>query len=115
MKELVRTNDAVIISFVEALMRDAGIAYFVADQNMSVLDGSLGILPRRIMVDADEIEQGAQHPCRRRYRQRDQERLSAATRCRPAAKPAATVDAFHRGISGWCSRRAPAIAPAWTR
>ena len=56
MKELVRTNDAVLISFVEALMRDAGIACLVADQNMSVLDGSLGILPRRIMVDADEIE-----------------------------------------------------------
>jgi hypothetical protein len=56
MKELVRTNDAVLISFVEALMRDAGIDYLVADQNMSVLDGSLGILPRRIMVDADEIE-----------------------------------------------------------
>jgi hypothetical protein len=55
MKELIRTNDAVLISFVEALMRDAGIGYFVADQNMSVLDGSLGILPRRIMVDADEI------------------------------------------------------------
>jgi hypothetical protein len=56
MKELVRTNDAVLISFVEALMRDAGIGYLVADQNMSVLDGSLGILPRRIMVDADAIE-----------------------------------------------------------
>jgi hypothetical protein len=55
MKELIRTNDAVIISFVEVLMRDAGIGYFVADQNMSVLDGSIGILPRRIMVDADEI------------------------------------------------------------
>ena len=56
MKELISTNDAVIISFVEALMRDAGIADFVADQNMSVLDGSIGILPRRIMVDADEID-----------------------------------------------------------
>jgi hypothetical protein len=56
MQELVRTNDAVVISFVEALMRDAGIAYLVADQNMSVLDGSLGILPRRILVDEDQIE-----------------------------------------------------------
>ena len=56
MKELVRTNDAVLISFVEALMRDAGIAFIVADQNMSVLDGSLGILPRRILVDEDELE-----------------------------------------------------------
>jgi hypothetical protein len=56
MKELVRTNDAVIISFIEALMRDAGIAFIVADQNMSVLDGSIGILPRRILVDEDELE-----------------------------------------------------------
>jgi hypothetical protein len=55
MKELVRTNDPVLISFIEALLRDADIAFLVADQNMSVLDGSLGILPRRIMVDEDEI------------------------------------------------------------
>ena len=57
MIEIVRTNDAVIISFVEALLRDAGIGCLVADQNMSVLDGSIGILPRRILVgdeDADE-------------------------------------------------------------
>jgi hypothetical protein len=57
MIELVRTNDVVIISFVEALMRDAGIGCFVADQNMSVMDGSLGILPRRIMIDADRADE----------------------------------------------------------
>jgi len=51
MIELIRTNDAVVISFVESLMRDAGIGFFVADQNMSVVEGSLGILPRRIMVE----------------------------------------------------------------
>ena len=56
MKELIRTNDAVIISFVESLLRDAGIGCFVADQNMSVLDGSIGILPRRVMVVDDEVE-----------------------------------------------------------
>ena len=56
MKELVRTNDPVIISFIEALMRDAGIGFMVADQNMSVLDGSIGILPRRVMVDADKAD-----------------------------------------------------------
>lgn len=57
MKELIRTNDAVVISFVESLLRDAGIECLVADQNMSVLDGSIGILPRRLLVvddDADE-------------------------------------------------------------
>ena len=57
MIELIRTNDPVVISFVESLMRDAGIGFFVADQNMSVVEGSLGILPRRIMVEKErEIE-----------------------------------------------------------
>ena len=56
MIELIRTNDAVVISFVEALMRDAGIACLVADQNMSVLDGSIGILPRRILVPQDDAD-----------------------------------------------------------
>jgi hypothetical protein len=56
MKELIRTNDAVIISFVESLLKDAGIGCFVADQNMSVLDGSIGILPRRVLVVDDEVD-----------------------------------------------------------
>jgi hypothetical protein len=56
MIELVRTNDAVIISFVESLMRDAGIACFVADQNMSVMEGSLGFLPRRLLVTDDDAD-----------------------------------------------------------
>lgn len=57
MQELIRTNDAVLISFVESLMKEAGIRYFVADQNTSVMEGSLGVLPRRIMVDAGQVEQ----------------------------------------------------------
>jgi len=56
MVELIRTNDAVVISFAQSLLRDAGIECLVADQNMSVLDGSLGILPRRILVPADDEE-----------------------------------------------------------
>ena len=56
MKELIRTNDAVIISFVESLMKDAGIGCLVADRNMSVLDGSIGVLPRRIMVLEEDME-----------------------------------------------------------
>jgi hypothetical protein len=50
MEELLRTNDVVLLSFVEALLRDAGIDHFVADQNMSVIEGSLGVLPRRVLV-----------------------------------------------------------------
>ena len=57
MKELLRTNDAVVISFVESLLKDAGIGCLVADQNMSVLDGSIGILPRRVLVPDEDLEQ----------------------------------------------------------
>lgn len=60
MIELVRTNDAVLISFIEALLRDAGVAFFIADRNMSVIEGSLGILPRRIMVAEGEVENARQ-------------------------------------------------------
>ena len=56
MKELIRTNDAVVISFAESLLRDAGIGCFVADQNMSVLDGSIGVLPRRVMVVDEDVD-----------------------------------------------------------
>ena len=57
MKELFRSNDAVLLSFVEALFNDAGIAHVIADGNMSVVEGSLGILPRRILVDDDQWNQ----------------------------------------------------------
>jgi hypothetical protein len=50
MRELVRTNDAVLVSAIGALLDGAGIPHLVLDQNMSVLEGSLGILPRRVMV-----------------------------------------------------------------
>jgi hypothetical protein len=48
--ELVRTNDAVLVSAIQALLEGAEIPHLVLDQNMSVLEGSLGILPRRILV-----------------------------------------------------------------
>jgi hypothetical protein len=54
MKELLRTNDPTEIAFATALLDGEGIECFTLDVNMSILDGSLGILPRRIMViDAD--------------------------------------------------------------
>jgi len=60
MEELIRTNDIVMISFVEALLKDAGIEHLVVDQNMSVMEGSLGVLPRRVLVLADEIADARQ-------------------------------------------------------
>ena len=49
--ELVRANDAVLVSAVQALLDAAHIPHLVLDQNMSVLEGSIGILPRRILVN----------------------------------------------------------------
>lgn len=55
MRELIRANDPVLMSAVGALLDGAGISYHVLDQNMSVIEGSLGILPRRIMVADDDV------------------------------------------------------------
>jgi putative signal transducing protein len=55
-RELLRTNNPVLISAIGALLDGAGIPHFVLDQNMSVLEGSLGILPRRVMVPEDHAE-----------------------------------------------------------
>ncbi len=55
MRELVRTNDAVLLSAIEALLSSARIAHMIVDQNMSVLEGSIGIFPRRILVGEDEF------------------------------------------------------------
>jgi hypothetical protein len=52
-RQLLRTTDPVLVSYVEALLRSEGIEHAVLDTNMSVLDGSLGILPRRVVVDND--------------------------------------------------------------
>jgi hypothetical protein len=55
-KELLRTNDAVLITAIEALLKGGGIECMVADQHMSVLEGSLGVLPRRVLVADDEVD-----------------------------------------------------------
>lgn len=60
MQEIVRTNDAVLITAIEALLKSADIVCFVADQNMSVMEGSLGFLPRRILVSDDDKRRATQ-------------------------------------------------------
>ena len=55
MRELVRTNNAVLVSAIVALLDGAGIPHVVLDQNMSVMEGSLGILPRRVLVAEEDM------------------------------------------------------------
>jgi len=59
-KELLRTTDLVRLSFLTALLRDGGIEAIVLDNHMSVLEGSAGAIPRRLMVSADH------HPAAKR-------------------------------------------------
>jgi tRNA1(Val) A37 N6-methylase TrmN6 len=58
LRELVRTNDTVLVSAIQALLNAAEIPHLLLDQNMSVLEGSIGILPRRILVH-DEHQESA--------------------------------------------------------
>ena len=54
MVEILRTNDLVLISVIESILTAERVVYFVADQNMAAVEGSLGFLPRRIMVGAHD-------------------------------------------------------------
>ena len=57
MIELLRSNDLVLLSWVEVYLRDAGIESVLLDQNISVLEGSIGSFNRRLMVlDDDEVK-----------------------------------------------------------
>ncbi len=60
MEELMRTNDPVLLSFAQAVLKDAGIESHIFDQNMSVLEGSIGVLARRLMVGPDDARRARQ-------------------------------------------------------
>ncbi|KMK66612.1 DUF2007 domain-containing protein [Puniceibacterium sp. IMCC21224] len=55
MEELLRTNDITLIPRAQGLLEDEGIASFELDVNMSILEGSIGILPRRLMVRSADL------------------------------------------------------------
>lgn len=55
MRELMRTNDMVLINFVVVLLRDAGLSPLLVDEHISAVEGSIGALPRRVLIPADEL------------------------------------------------------------
>jgi hypothetical protein len=57
MRELLLSNDAVMMSFAQAVLREEGIESFVADQHMSVVEGSIGAFPRRLLVGNNVLTQ----------------------------------------------------------
>ena len=56
MKAVLKTNNPVLLNYAQSLLRDAGIACVTFDENASVMDGSLGILPRRLMVPDEDFD-----------------------------------------------------------
>jgi hypothetical protein len=56
MRDVLKTTDPVLLSFAETILSGAGISSVVFDGHMSIMDGSLGILPRRLMVTDSDYE-----------------------------------------------------------
>ncbi len=56
MRELLRTNDPVKLSWIQALLADAGIEAVVLDTHTSIVEGSIGAIPRRVCVLAEDLE-----------------------------------------------------------
>ncbi len=61
MLELLRTTDPVLLSRIEALLEEVGIGYFVADTHTSILEGSLGVIPRRVLVIREDLPAARRH------------------------------------------------------
>lgn len=59
MRVLIRSNDPVLLSFVEALLKDGAIRYTLLDAYMSATEGSIGLLPRRLTVAPEDWPRAA--------------------------------------------------------
>jgi hypothetical protein len=59
MKELLRTNDIVRLSWLQAILNDAGIDCLVLDNHTSLVEGSIGAIQRRLMVGIDDHARAA--------------------------------------------------------
>ena len=57
MRAILRTTDAVMLSFAQSVLNEAGIEAMVFDANASIMDGSLGVMPRRLMVLDEDFAQ----------------------------------------------------------
>ena len=60
MRELIVTNEPVLISFAEALLKDQRIEAMVFDRNMSLMEGSIGAFPRRLVVPDEQWSRAAE-------------------------------------------------------
>jgi hypothetical protein len=61
MVELLRSNDLVYLSWVESVLAEAGIACLLTDQYTSVIEGSIGAIPRRLLVAEADLRRARWH------------------------------------------------------
>jgi len=56
MKELIKSNDPVLLSYIDALLNEADIFHEIADIHLGTLDGMIGVLARRVMVNEADLD-----------------------------------------------------------
>jgi hypothetical protein len=57
MREVLRTNDAVALSYAQALLADARVEFALLDAHIAAVEGSIGAFPRRIVVHPDDYDE----------------------------------------------------------
>ena len=60
MKAILKTVNPATLNFAQAVLKEADIPFFVMDQNVSIIEGSIGIIPRRLMVVDEDAEEARQ-------------------------------------------------------
>ena len=60
MKAILKTVNPATLNFAQAVLKEADIPFFVMDQNASIIEGSIGIIPRRLMVVDEDAEEARQ-------------------------------------------------------
>ena len=60
MRTLIATNNPVTLNFAEAVLKSEGILSFIMDRNMSLMDGSVGVIPRRLCVVDEDYDRAAE-------------------------------------------------------
>ena len=60
---ILKTVNPVTLNYAEAVLKEAGIEYFILDQNVSIIDGSIGAIPRRLMVIDEDMADARRALC----------------------------------------------------
>ena len=53
---ILKTVNPATLNFAQAVLKEAGIPFFIMDQNVSIIEGSIGVIPRRVMVVDEDAE-----------------------------------------------------------